>query len=153
MKTDNLKKELFNEVKKKGIIKEQYSMYSENPAFTEIISVLLHSRIQVHIFHWQTNSQSSFAEHSALGGYYESIGDLTDGIVESFQGKNGIVKDYASIKLDNYRDVEQLISYFEKINTIIDNNRTNIQESYIQNQIDGVQELLYSTLYKLKFLK
>ena len=61
MKSDNnLKKELFNEVRKKGMIKEQYSMYSENPAFTEIISVLLHSRIQVHIFHWQTNSQSSF---------------------------------------------------------------------------------------------
>ena len=48
---------------------------SENKDFRDMVSTLLHSRTQVHVFHWQTKSQSSFAEHMALGGFYEGIGD------------------------------------------------------------------------------
>ena len=36
---------------------------------------------------------------------------------------------------------------------MIDKNRKEVKESFIQNQIDTVQELINSTVYKLKFLK
>ena len=149
-KETRLRQELLNEVKKRGLVVEQKS---EETGISNMISKLLHSRSQTHIFHWQTNSQSSFAEHMALGGYYEGIGDLLDGLVESFQGKHGIIKGYKSENLESYESVKQLISYFESLNEVIETNRKSIKESYIQNQIDTIQELIFSTLYKLKFLK
>jgi hypothetical protein len=39
------------------------------------------------------------------------------------------------------------------LDTMIDKNRKEVKESFIQNQIDTVQELINSTVYKLRFLK
>jgi len=36
---------------------------------------------------------------------------------------------------------------------MIEEKRDCCDDSYIQNQIDTVQELIYSTMYKLKFLQ
>lgn len=126
---------------------------SEDSNIVDMISTLLHSRSQVHIFHWQTKSQSSFAEHMALGGYYDEIGELIDGIVESYQGKHDLLTGYKTIKMVDYKSTEQLISYFKELDDNIEKNRKGVKESYIQNQIDTIQELIYSTLYKLRFLK
>ena len=126
---------------------------NESASIVDMISTLLHSRSQVHIFHWQTKSQSSFAEHMALGGYYDEIGGLLDGIVESYQGKYDILTGYDTIKTVDYKSTEQLISFFKGLDDNIEKNRKSVKESYIQNQIDTIQELIYSTLYKLRFLK
>jgi DNA-binding ferritin-like protein len=139
--------------KKRDIFLKEQEEKTETGKMNKLVSKLLHSRIQVHIFHWQTKSQSSFAEHMALGGFYEEIGDLTDGLVESYQGKHDIITGYDTIKLEDYKNVEQLISYFKSLDAEIEKDRKSVKESYIQNQIDGVQELIYSTLYKLRFLK
>jgi len=126
---------------------------NESSNIVDMISTLLHSQNQVHIFHLQTKSQSSFAEHMALGGYYDEVGELLDGIVESYQGKYDILTGYKTINTVDYKSTEQLISYFKELDDNIEKNRKSVKESYIQNQIDTVQELIYSTLYKLKFLK
>jgi hypothetical protein len=126
---------------------------NESASIVDMISILLHSRSQVHIFHWQTKSQSSFAEHMALGEYYDEIGGLLDGIVESYQGKYDILTGYDTIKTVDYKSTEQLISFFKGLDDNIEKNRKSVKESYIQNQIDTIQELIYSTLYKLRFLK
>jgi hypothetical protein len=146
----NFKNKLFEEVKKRGLLEQEEKPSGE---LKDIISALFHSRNQTHIFHLQTDSQSSFAEHTALGGYYDGIGDLIDGLVESYQGKHGIIKGYSIDNVQDYENVKQVITYLEKINSIIEKSRKSVKESYIQNQIDTVQELIYSTLYKLKFLK
>ena len=65
----------------------------KNSEFAEMISLLLHSRTQTHTLHLQTDS---FSEHMALNGYYDGIVDLVDGLVESFQGKYGIIGGYTS---------------------------------------------------------
>jgi DNA-binding ferritin-like protein len=162
-----MKKIILNEVDKKEIINQREKVIVENfekifeaikrkdetDTMSVLISKLLHSRIQVHAFHWQTKSKSSFAQHMALGGFYEEIGDLTDGLVESYQGKNEIITGYESSKLEDYKNVEQLIAYFKNLDAEIEKDRKNIKESYIQNQIDTIQELIYSTLYKLRFLE
>jgi len=119
----------------------------------DMIATLLHSQSQVHIFHWQTKSQSSFSEHKALQEYYEGIDGLVDNIVESYQGKYEIITGYKTIKTVDYKSTEQVIAYFKELDENIEKNRTSVKESYIQNQIDTVQELIYSTLYKLRFLK
>ena len=126
---------------------------TETSDLVDMIASLLHSQSQVHIFHWQTKSQSSFSEHKALQEYYDGIDGLVDNIVESYQGKYEIITGYKTIKTVDYKSTEQVIAYFKELDENIEKNRTSVKESYIQNQIDGVQELIYSTLYKLRFLK
>jgi|688.fasta_scaffold599278_1 Zn-dependent M32 family carboxypeptidase len=118
--------------------------------FVLMISKLMHSDLQAQVFHRGTKS---YAEHNALGTYYDEIVALIDKIVESYQGKNGIITNYNPYELENYENSQQIIKYFEKLVDEIENLRDEIVESFIQNQIDSIQELIYSTLYKLKNLK
>lgn len=144
---EDLKAKLFEEVKKRGLIVEQKTGTKE---FIEMISLLLHSRTQVHILHLQTKS---FAEHSALGGYYDEIGGVVDGIIESYQGKYSILKGYKKYELEDYKDVTTTINYLKELYGKVEELRDCCKDSYIQNQIDNVSELINSTLYKLRFLK
>jgi len=116
----------------------------------EYIGFLLHSSTQTRIYHLQT---SSFAKHKALQSYYDSILDLVDTLAESYQGKYGIIKNFKTFKIEQYRNGKKTISYFERLLDIIEENRDSVDDSYIQNQIDTVQELINSTIYKLRFLK
>lgn len=117
--------------------------------FAKLISYLFHSRTQAHIFHLQT---TSFAEHMALNGYYDEIIELVDGLVESYQGKYGILKGYSNYSTLEYTDKNQVITYFEALVDKVCALRDSVTDSYLQNQIDTVMELLESTLYKLKCL-
>ena len=119
--------------------------------FVKLISYLFHSQTQSHIFHLQTQS---YAEHKALQKYYESIDDLIDGIIESYQGKYGILTGYSNFNLLEYTNLGEVIAYFQGLNNTIEKLRQSApQDSYIQNQIDTIVELVESTTYKLQFLK
>jgi hypothetical protein len=109
----------------------------------------MHSRNQAHVYHLQTES---YAEHMALNGYYDGIVALVDGLVESYQGKNGIIKKYTSFTLNNYEGNKETINYFKALQKNVDSLRTDVEDSYIQNQIDTITELIQSTIYKLSYL-
>jgi hypothetical protein len=134
------------------IIEEQ-NKKTGGKKLVEMVSELFNSEIQTHMFHLQTKSQSSFAEHSALGGYYTEIGEKLDGLIESYQGKYDIVKGYKSYPFEDYKNVEQLIKYFNGLADMVETKRGCCSDSYIQNQIDTILELIYSTLYKLRNLR
>jgi DNA-binding ferritin-like protein len=114
----------------------------------DLISVLLHSANQTHVFHLQTKS---FAEHKALNKYYDSITDLADSLAEAYQGKYGILKFKNVSKIEQYESKEQVIEYFSKIIKFIEKSRP-IKDPFIDNIVQEVESLIYSTLYKLKFL-
>jgi hypothetical protein len=118
--------------------------------FSKLVSYLFHSRTQAHVFHLQT---PSFAAHKALNDYYDEIIELTDGLIESYQGKYGIIMNYTNFSLMQYQNIEQVQEYFTALDTTIELLRQDTSDSYLQNQIDGVIELVRSTLYKLKYLK
>lgn len=145
------------EVKKKNLMREQkedneteVKEIKTGSGFKDMVSILLHSQTQVHIFHLQTKS---YAEHKALQKYYEGIDALVDGLIESYQGKYDVITQYNSVKNEDYKSNEQVIKYFKALDTMIEKNRKEVKESFIQNQIDTVQELINSTVYKLRFLK
>ena len=117
--------------------------------FCEMSCQILHSQKQAHIFHLGTKS---FAEHMALNGYYDEIDGLVDGLIESFQGKYGLLTNYKSYKVQSYKNKNQVLKYFTGLLNTIEEKRDCCDDSYIQNQIDTIQELIYSTMYKLKFL-
>lgn len=115
---------------------------------SQYISTLFASRTQAHIFHLQTNS---YAQHKALGKYYESIIGATDALVELIQGRYGIVRGFTSPV--SFKEDDGTVSYFEALLKYVDLNRANLpQDGNIQNQVEIIIDLVNSTLYKLKFL-
>jgi DNA-binding ferritin-like protein len=155
----DLTEKLFEELKRQGLYEQEDTIEDDdnenesegnNDQFCEIICKLLHSQTQVHILHLQT---TSYSEHKALQKYYEGIDALVDGLVESYQGKHGLLKNYKTFDMVDYKSNDQLIKYFKELLEIISDNRDSVKESYLQNQIDTIEELINSTLYKLKFLK
>ena len=120
--------------------------------FAQLISTLLASRTQAHIFHWQVQGLGSYSAHKALNKYYDEIVELFDGLVESFQGRYGIIKGYTSPA--SFKEDGQFVNYFEALSKYVEAIRTKIpQDSYIQNQVDQVVDLIETTKYKLINLK
>lgn len=150
MNTEYTKKEILEMLSKEdnNILSEQKK--STNTQFAQMVSDILTSRNQAHIFHLQTES---FAEHKALNDYYDSVIGIFDGIVESYQGKYGIIRNFTCDGVVQYKNNDSTIKYFEKLSKKIEKSRNSVKDSYIQNQIDTVIELINSTIYKLKFLK
>ena len=121
--------------------------------FEKLISTLLESRTQAHIFHWQTKGPGSFAAHMALQSYYDGIVNLVDGLVESYQGKNGISVGYTSPeKFADLSTNANALKYFKALAIYVEKIHRKFEETWIQNQIDTISELIYSTIYKLENL-
>lgn len=123
--------------------------------FEKLISTLMASRDQVHIFHWQVTGQNSFARHMALGAYYDAIPGLIDALVESYQGKHGILKGFEPAeRYDEYTE-EGVVKYFKALSTYVDRiyNKLPKEDTNIINQLDGLKDLIYTTIYKLENLQ
>jgi hypothetical protein len=121
--------------------------------FEKLISTLLESRTQAHIFHWQTTGPGSYAAHLALQGYYDAILDMIDTLVETYQGKYGIVTGYTGPSNFNDSNGANVLKYFKGLAIFIEKAHSKFEETWIQNQIDTISELVYSTIYKLENLK
>lgn len=52
----------------------------------QLITAFIECRENLQIRHWQTNS---YAEHKAVGGFYDDLSDLLDSFVETYSGKYG----------------------------------------------------------------
>ena len=118
----------------------------------KFISTLLNSRQQSQVYHWQAVGEGSNAAHLTLAAYYDSIIDLVDGLVESIQGRNGIIRGYDlafAVKEDNspLRYFQALVKYVETVRQRLP------QDSYVQNQVDEIVALLETTKYKLENLR
>lgn len=109
---------------------------------------LLHSATNTHILHLQSRSLS---EHLALGDFYDSIVDLVDPIIEACQGKNQHIVEYPNAYTpplaNGLEELKALSAYVQANRSVVG------ADSELQNLIDGVQELIDSTIYKLTFLK
>jgi DNA-binding ferritin-like protein len=117
----------------------------------ELASVFFHSRTQAHVFHTRVKGTGALALHLALETYYTEIVPLIDGLIESYQGMHGLIE-YKDVKgVDNNAEKENIINYFTKLCTYLEAARKNekLQHSWMQNDIDNIATLLYSTKYKL----
>ncbi len=112
----------------------------------EYVSSLLEIQDISHIAHLQT---TSFAEHKALNELYDGIADQFDAYVEAYQGKYGIIKGYKSFKLEEGLD---MVDYLKEKMTSFETYKSTLTDGYLQQLVDNTQELLSTTLYKLRFL-
>jgi DNA-binding ferritin-like protein len=123
--------------------------------FEKLISTLMASRDQAHIFHWQTTGPGSFAAHLALNTYYDAVPGLVDALVEAYQGKHGILKGYEPAERFDEYSKDGAIKYFKALATYIDRiyNKIPKEDTNIINQLDGFKDLIYTTIYKLENLQ
>lgn len=116
--------------------------------YGEFLLCLMHSSTNTQILHRQTKS---FAEHTALGEFYEAIIPLVDNLTEAIQGLEGEIIDYP---VDYYGPASTGLEELTALKEYVLEERKELpQNSEIQNIVDEVAALIDSTLYKLKFLK
>lgn len=121
------------------------SKYNESAA--AFVSVLFHSATVTHFMHLQTKS---FAQHMALGEYYDAIVELADKWAEAYQGCYDIITNYPK----DFHLATDPVKYLTQIKDFVDDIRKDLpNESQLQNIVDEIADQIDSTLYKLRFLK
>jgi DNA-binding ferritin-like protein len=114
----------------------------------QLVAELLQASLLTHKMHLEAKSRS-YAEHQALGAFYDAISDHADSIYEQFAGETGTVEISEAMIYDS-----NPINYLQKLVKFVEDARnSNSQFSHLQNQMDEVKSLIFGTLYKLKYLK
>lgn len=112
----------------------------------EFVAQLLHSATVTHFMHWSTDS---YAQHVALGEYYDSIVELTDKFAEAYMGCYGKLTRFP----EEFHSAKDPVKYLTSIKDFVDEARKDLsQETQLQNIIDEIAGLIDGTLYKLRFL-
>lgn len=111
---------------------------------------LFQIRDQIHLKHLRVSGTGSYATHIALNEFYDGILDLTDSLIESYQGKYGII----NITIKESKDTD-VISLLKELASLTDGGSVYkmFKETWIQNELDTITKLTYQTLYKLQNLK
>jgi hypothetical protein len=121
------------------------SKYNESAA--AFVSVLFHSATVTHFMHLQTKS---FAQHMALGEYYDAIVELADKWAEAYQGCYDIITGYPK----DFHLATDPVKYLTQIKEFVNDLRKDLpQDSELNNLVDSIADQIDSTLYKLRFLK
>ncbi len=122
-------------------------MAKYNESAAAFVSVLFHSATVTHFMHLQTKS---FAQHMALGEYYDAIVELADKWAEAYQGCYDIITNYPK----DFHLASEPVKYLTQIKDFVDDIRKDLpSESQLQNIVDEIADQIDSTLYKLRFLK
>ena len=95
----------------------------------------------------------SYATHMALNSFYEDLQDLTDGLIESCQGKHGVVKNIVVKSVSTSVPVIEKLKAFAKMLEMCGVFGEKDENSFIYNQIDEITTLTYQTIYKLENLQ
>lgn len=110
----------------------------------QFIALLFLSRDVSHKAHLNTDS---YAEHMALGGFYEGIITLADSFAEAWMGRNGKrigdLPDLKNPKGDISKILKVHLEIIEETRDFVGN------DTSLNNIIDEIVALYLSTLYKL----
>lgn len=113
-----------------------------------LVAKVFITRNLAHLAHLKTKS---YAQHMALGSFYDSIIDDIDAIVECYQGCFGLINipELPSAKLP-----KDIVDYLEKEVVWIGANRKEIAQNVeaVENLLDNLSGTYFSTIYKLKNL-
>lgn len=116
----------------------------------DMIALLFYLRTAAHAAHLRTDS---FANHMALGDFYDAIATHADSIAEAWMGRANERIGEISYEppIEEHKDIKACLA---AARTWIDRNRDDkeFNAPELQNLIDGAIDEIDSTLYKLRFL-
>jgi DNA-binding ferritin-like protein len=115
--------------------------------FGRLIALLLSSRDTAHRQHWNTNS---FSQHKTLNEFYDSILELTDSLMEKYQGRHGRVEVPELEEKDTYSKdpssiLKKHLDWIEKARYAA----VPKEDTALQNIIDEIVGQYLETLYLL----
>jgi hypothetical protein len=115
------------------------------------INLLIHfflcARDCTHLWHWQTQS---YAEHKALGKFYDEWLELADKFVEVYAGRYGRPDALPLISVDPYNP-DATIPYFRYLQEQLKAGdvRNAVDDTDLHNIMDEMLSLVSQTLYLL----
>jgi hypothetical protein len=115
----------------------------------DFVGMMFLARDVAHSAHLNTRS---YAKHVALNEFYDGIIDLADKFAEAYQGKYGLI---GPISLMSAKKTSNVVEFLEgQVDDLMDMRYKVVEKDCtpIQNIIDEIFGLYYTTLYKLKFL-
>lgn len=117
----------------------------------ELVSRVFALRDAAHRAHWAAKGAGSFAQHMALGDFYDALPDAIDEIVEVYQGGFGLIGEVNPIAYPRSGICERI----EDEGKWIAKNRDAIARNNdaLKNLIDGLVGSYMRTYYKLEYLK
>lgn len=121
---------------------------SESPQ-EELLCEMLEASAQAKVFHWQT---SSFAEHEALGEFYEGFNDLMDKFIEAYQGCYGRIMVGCDMEVKPYT-MDAPVAFLQSFKGYISSEARMcvLGNSALSNILDEINGLVEQTLYRLTF--
>jgi hypothetical protein len=114
----------------------------------QLISRVFYARNLAHYEHWRTES---YAQHKALGKFYDGVIDALDALVEAYQGLNGLIGSIPSptdTKGDSLKILKADAEWIE-----VNHEEISGGNRAVANLIDNVTGIYLSTIYKLENLK
>ena len=112
----------------------------------KIIALLFLDRNLTHLEHLRT---SSYAQHMALGSFYEDIIELADKLAEAYQGLSGVMRGITILHEQPVKSIDQVLwDHMLEIQKF----RKEVNFTALQNILDEVVGLYLSTIYKLRNL-
>lgn len=119
---------------------------------TDLAAILFFSRDYAHRAHLRT---PSYSRHKALEQFYTEMTEAVDRLVEVWQGRFGQLMDLGYYKPETDPDPTEPLVELEKLWRMchaIRYQAASKEETMLQNQIDEIEAVFASTVYKLKFL-
>lgn len=115
----------------------------------ELIARCFDARTVAHLAHLRTRS---YAEHMALGEFYDAIGEAADKFAECHMGVEGLITSYPAIKPDL---TVSAMDYLTDLHDWVTKHRTVCADgsTELANLIDEILAVIDRTFYKLRFLK
>ena len=115
----------------------------------DFIGMLFLARDVTHSAHLNTRS---YAKHVALNEFYDGVIDFADKFAEAYQGKYVLI---GPISLMSAKKTNNVVEFLEGQLADLEKMRYKVVDKEctpLQNIIDEIFGLYYTTLYKLKFL-
>jgi len=104
-------------------------------------------RTAAHLAHLTT---TSYAQHVALGEFYEKLMDLVDAYAEVHMGLNKRIETFPNVPVPRGSIADALEDYLEAIGAEAAEEK---KSESLKNLLAGIEELTARTLYKLRNLK
>lgn len=92
----------------------------------------------------------TYAQHIALGDFYEALTDLVDAYAEIYQGVAGQIKNYPNVIPPHDEPIKLLGNYLE---LVLAEQVEDRDGQALMNVLAEIEALTARSLYKLKFLR
>lgn len=115
----------------------------------ELVARCFDARTVAHFAHLRTRS---YAEHMALGEFYDAIGEAGDRFAECCMGVEGFITEYPVIRPDASAS---MVEYLPRLHGWVTEHRTECADgsTELANLIDEILAVIDKAFYRLKFLK